>query len=81
MYGIMYGVHRTTVYIPDDVKAELEKAAAETGRTEADLIREGIRLALARVNPPAPRSGIFASGDPHLSERVDQILDDGFGRA
>jgi hypothetical protein len=77
----MYGVHRTTVYIPDDVKAELERVAAETGRTEADLIREGIRLALAQVTPPAPRSGIFTSDDPRLSERVDELLTDGFGRS
>jgi len=77
----MYGMHRTAVYIPDDVKAELERVAAETGRTEADLIREGIRLALAQVTPPAPQSGIFASGDPHLSERVDELLDAGFGRS
>jgi hypothetical protein len=77
----MYGVHRTTVYTPDDVKAELERAAAETGRTEADLIREGIRLALAHITPPAPQTGIFASGNPQLSERVDELLADGFGRS
>ena len=76
----MYGVHRTTVYIPDDLKVQLERLAAETGRTEADLIREGIALALGRATPPAPRSGVFASGDPRLTERLDELLAEGFGR-
>jgi len=73
-------MHRTTIYVPDDMKAELARVAAETGRTEADLIRLGIRLALAQRTPPAPRSGIFDSGQPHLSERVDELLSGGFGR-
>ena len=38
---------KTTVYLPDDLKAELKRVAAETGRSQADLIREGIRLAVA----------------------------------
>jgi hypothetical protein len=52
--------------------------AAETGRSEADVIREGIRIAVSRNTPPAPRSGIFESDDPSLSARVDEILE-GFG--
>ncbi|MBI4581857.1 MAG: CopG family transcriptional regulator [Planctomycetes bacterium] len=71
-------MHKTTVYLPEDLKAELERTAAETGRSEAELIREGIRLALERHAPPAPTIGIFVSGDPHLSERVDEYLK-GFG--
>lgn len=73
-------VIKTTVYLPDDLKAELQRTAAETGRSEADLIREGIRLAVAQRTPPRPRSGIFASGDPDLCQRVDEILRKGFGR-
>ena len=37
------------------------------------------RLALARQAPPAPRSGIFASGDSQSAEWVDELLA-GFGR-
>jgi Arc/MetJ-type ribon-helix-helix transcriptional regulator len=70
---------KTTVYLPDDLKAELDRVAAENGRSAADLIREGIRLVIARQQAPAPRSGIFASGDPHSAERVDELLA-GFGR-
>jgi plasmid stability protein len=72
-------MYKTTVYLPDELKAQLKRTAAETGRSEADLIREGIRLALVQCLPPAPRSGIFDSGDPRLSERVDELLK-GFGK-
>lgn len=65
-------------FLSDDLKAKLQRLAAETGRGEADPIREGIRLALAERLPPPPRSGIFDSGDPSLSERVDELLQ-GFG--
>ncbi len=71
-------MYKTTVYLPDDLKAQLERTAAETRRSEADLIREGIRLAIGQHQPPAPRSGIFDSGDPSLAERVDELLK-GFG--
>ena len=69
---------KTTIYIPDDLKSILERMAAETGCSEADLIREGIRLAVAQRRPPPPRLGLFASGDPSLSEKVDDLLE-GFG--
>ncbi len=75
----MYGMKKTTIYLPAALKGVLERVAAETGRSEADLIREGIRLAVAQHEPPAPQSGIFASGDPGLSERVDELLK-GFGQ-
>ena len=72
-------VQKTTIYLPDDLKVALERTARETQRSEADIIREGIRLAVAQRETPAPRSGIFDSGDPSLSERVDDMLAD-FGK-
>ncbi len=70
---------KTTLYLPDEVKRKLEQLAAETGRSEADLIREGISLVLRRREPPVPRSGVFASDMGDLSERVDEMLE-GFGQ-
>ena len=78
VYGTLYGMNKTTVYLPDDLKRELERTALASGRSAAELIREGIRLAIAQQTPPAPHSGIFESGDPLLSERVDELLA-GFG--
>jgi hypothetical protein len=74
---MMYGVKRTTIYLPEDLKSTLARAAEEEGRTEADLIREGIeRLLLSRH--PEPRVPLFASGKPDLAESVDKLLA-GFG--
>ena len=71
-------MQKITIYFPDDLKAALEHAASETHCNRAELIREGIRIAIARHQPPAPQSGIFESGAPSLCERVDEFLD-GFG--
>ena len=69
---------KTTVYLPDELKAALARTAAESGRSEADLIREGIRLAVIRHEPPPPTIGIFVSDDPHFAEQTDEHLA-GFG--
>jgi len=71
-------MQKTTVYLPDDLKARLARAARVTGRSEADLIREGVECAVEKVDPPLPSFGIFASGDGTLSQRVDELLA-GFG--
>lgn len=77
-YGIMGGMRKTTVYLPDDLKAELGRAAARSGRSEAELIREGIRLVSTQSPKPPPRVPLFRSGTPDLAERVDEHLA-GFG--
>jgi predicted transcriptional regulator len=69
---------KTTLYLPDDHKAALERAARETGRSEAELMREGIRLAIARQEPPTPTIGLLVSDDPDFAEHVDEHLA-GFG--
>lgn len=64
---------RTTVRLPEALKAELKRMAAETGKSEANIIREGIRLAVAQrqLTPTIP---IFISADPHFAERVEERL-------
>jgi hypothetical protein len=74
----MGGMRKTTVYVPDGLKSRLARAAVESGRSEAELIREGIELVSARVGGSEPRLPLFASGDPELAERVDEHLA-GFG--
>lgn len=71
-------MQKTTVYLPDDLKRALQRAARETRRSEADLIRDGVRLVVAQGDAPAPRFGVFDSGDPFFSEHVDELLS-GFG--
>lgn len=69
---------KTTVYLPDELKAELERAAAARGRSEADWIREAIREHKRGLRQLKPRLPLFASGDPTLAEGVDEELA-GFG--
>lgn len=73
----MYGVKRTTIYLPDALKTSLARAAKEDHRTEADLIREGLEL-LLRSREPEPRLPLFASGQPDLAEKAEELLV-GFG--
>jgi plasmid stability protein len=71
-------VTKTTVYLPDELKQALARMAATSGRSEADLIREAIAALTRSADRPRPRGALFASGDPSLSEQVDQALA-GFG--
>ncbi len=72
---------RTTVYLPDHIKTRLTAAAARRGRSEADLIREGVERVLDdEPAPPKPRLGVCTLHDPTLPTRVDEALAEGFGR-
>ena len=44
---------KTTVYLPDELKAALERAAAQ-GRSEAELVREAVRELTQGSEPPPP---------------------------
>jgi Arc/MetJ-type ribon-helix-helix transcriptional regulator len=74
----MGGMEKTTVYLPDDLKRALRRAARSTGRSEADLIREGIGMVTGTHRIAEPRLPLFESGQPGLAERVDELLE-GFG--
>ncbi|MGI8608007.1 MAG: ribbon-helix-helix domain-containing protein [Candidatus Dormibacteria bacterium] len=68
---------RTTIYLPEQLKTKLERAAAQDGRTEADLVREGVER-LLELREPHPRLPLFASGQPGLAENAEELLA-GFG--
>jgi plasmid stability protein len=71
---------KTTLYLPEDLKASLERLAAEQGRSEAEIIREAIRSAVTSPPHPRPRVPLVAHplGDATVADRVDELLD-GFG--
>jgi predicted transcriptional regulator len=74
MYGTMYGMSvKTTIYLPEELKAALEAESAASGRSEAEIIREAIA---ARVASTKPTAGLFAA-EP-FADRVDDLLV-GFG--
>jgi hypothetical protein len=74
----MYGMHKTTVYVPRELKLALARAAAARRCSEATLIREALQAATAAAAPPRPRLPLFRSAKPRLAERTDQALR-GFG--
>jgi len=76
----MYGMQKTTVYVPDELKHALARAAAARGCSEAELIREALRAATARTPAPRPRLPLFNSRKPRLAERADKALA-GFGES
>lgn len=66
-------MQKTTVYLPDDLKARVEREARRRSTSEAEVIRDAIASAVQR---PRPRAGLF-DAEP-FAERVDELLD-GFG--
>ena len=83
MYGMMYGVKRTTIYLPDDLKARLEATARAEGRTEADVIREALARALDGRKLPRPTLPLSEPTGltTNWAEEVDDRLGEGFGRS
>lgn len=67
---------KTTVYLPQELKAAVKQTARLRGISEAEVIRESIRTAVGDVRP-APRGGLFSGSQP-IARRVDELLD-GFG--
>ena len=73
---------QTTIYLPEDLKRRLERAARQDRRTEASIVREALTEALQHRDV-APTTPLFTEGwgDPTLAERVDELLaETGFGR-
>jgi hypothetical protein len=74
----MGGMEKTTVYLTDELKRALRGAARASGKSEAELIREGIGLVTGTHRIAEPRLPLFESGRPDLAERADESLE-GFG--
>jgi hypothetical protein len=64
---------KTTLYLPDELKADIEREARRRGIAEAEVIRSVLAAGLSR---PSPRAGIVEG--PAISEHVDEFLE-GFG--
>lgn len=73
----MYGMKRTTVYLPEELKARLEAAAKTRGVTEAEIVRQAVDIELRRREP----RGGFLSGGPDDGVNSDNLHEhmEGFG--
>ena len=69
-------MEKTTLYLPDDLRAMVKRTAAERGVSEAEIIRESIRLSVGGVRPRA-RGAVYASGRP-IARAAEELLT-GFG--
>jgi plasmid stability protein len=67
---------KTTLYLPEDLKAAVKRSAAERGVSEAEVIREAIRASLGGVRP-RPRGALYSSGQP-IARDAEKMLA-GFG--
>ena len=70
----MGGMEKVTVYLPRELKEALRETARASGRSEAELIREGIRVVTGSGRAALPRIPLFESGLPDLAERVEDHL-------
>lgn len=65
----------TTVYLPEEANWALDQLAHQTGRSQAELIREAIEHYLSLNNRSLPHSvGMGASGRTDLAERDEELL-------
>jgi hypothetical protein len=77
---MMYGMRKSTIYLPDELKQALERAAERQGTSEATFLRQALERAIQEARPPKPRLPLFSSGDRTLAERLDEALA-GFGES
>jgi hypothetical protein len=68
-------VEKTTLYLPEDLKSAVKRAAAERGVPEAEIIRESIRVSVG-VRPRA-RGALYSSGQPIARDAEEMLA--GFG--
>lgn len=67
---------KTTIYLPDELKSAVKRAAKQRGISEAEVIRESIRAGV-NATTPRPRGGLFSGSRP-AARHVDELLE-GFG--
>ncbi len=67
-------MRKTTVYLADEEAEALRRRAAETGRSQSELIREGIRRVTGMGKRVFHSMGSGDSGEPDLVNRLDEVL-------
>ena len=61
-------MHKTTVYLPEDLQRTLKEVGRRTGRRESAIVREALNVYLQHQARPQPRS-IGAGQDAQLAAR------------
>lgn len=73
---------KTTVYLPEELREALARAARRRGQSEAQVIRDAIRREVVD-SEPEPTFPVFHSGKRiPFAERDEELLEaTGFGRS
>jgi predicted transcriptional regulator len=74
-------MRKTSLYLSDEDRARLARLAKTLGRSQAEIVREGLR-ALERVTPPDRRfalAGIVSGHGISVREIPEEELLKGFG--
>jgi hypothetical protein len=74
-----YGMEKTTVYLPADLKRALARLARQRRTSEASLLRQAVARLTDEHAGEAPRLPLFRTEGPSIAEDVDRALE-GFGR-
>jgi hypothetical protein len=71
-------MEKTTAYLTSAQRRALARASRATGRSEAELIREGIDAVASEHRIAEPTHPLFGSGRSDHARRADEPLE-GFG--
>jgi predicted transcriptional regulator len=71
-------MHKTTLYLEEELRERIARVAKQTGRSQADVIRDALRSFFMRRKKP--RSIGLGKGGPDLSDRTEDLLA-GFGES
>ena len=52
-------MHKSSLYLPDDLKADLARLSSRSGRSEADLIRTAISSLVASEHAGETKTNLF----------------------
>lgn len=73
-------MHQTAVYLREEQQQHLRDLSGKLGRSEAELLREGVDLVWAHYRDPIGACELpVVNGAGELAERTDELLDQGFG--
>jgi hypothetical protein len=67
---------KTSVYLDESDKRRLSDLARATGTSEAELLRQGVRLVLAEAVRLPPQLGTGQSTDGRSARESDALLDE-----
>lgn len=72
-------MEKTTLYLPDDLQTELRAVAKREGRSQAEVVRDALRLYLDRAERPRLSFIGIGEDDELRGEDVEAWLDAEWG--